>query len=437
MLRMYFKAFHFLFANREFDESFTELKAHFILLTFIMFVPVIVSYTAVAYLYIPSLWAWQVGAVCNLIHFSGVLLLRFKKIPIHFCIQGTLAGALAFQTAFAWHMGGFQSGAIIWMTILPVVAGLCLGKKYLLTWTALSASVISLFCGAALFDFPFPNDINPRGRFLADLVLFYGWLGSATGLIFAHLRASEMQAEFIQEKNEETQGLVRILCHDIATPLAVIQMHAQIAKAKEANPSLEKIERSSQRIALIIKDVRDLQAVESGKANICLESVNLKEVVESALGLYEENIRKKGLKINTENLADEMIAADRTILENQIICNLLSNAIKFSFPGGEIAISSQSSAEGTVSLVFSDKGTGIPAELTPNLFSSRKPTTTKGTAGETGTGFGMPIMKTYLERMGGRVEVLSSTGGSDHGTRFTLQFKAIQGGKAGAKEKAA
>jgi signal transduction histidine kinase len=74
-----------------------------------------------------------------------------------------------------------------------------------------------------------------------------------------------------------------------------------------------------------------------------------------------------------------------------------------------------------------DQGIGIPQNLLETLFSFTTRTTRIGTKGEQGTGFGMPIVKTLLEKMGGTLEVHSQvleegqTSESPHGTTFTLR----------------
>jgi signal transduction histidine kinase len=104
----------------------------------------------------------------------------------------------------------------------------------------------------------------------------------------------------------------------------------------------------------------------------------------------------------------------------------LSNAIKFSEPGTEIRVDIYAEAE-SIKLVITDRGMGIPAEIIPYLFDRGKATSRPGTQGERGTGFGLPIVKAYMNRYGGSIEVHSvpkAEGVNDHGTTFTLVFVA-------------
>ncbi len=70
-----------------------------------------------------------------------------------------------------------------------------------------------------------------------------------------------------------------------------------------------------------------------------------------------------------------------------------------------------------------DFGIGIPADLLDDLFDISKATSRSGTGGESGTSFGMPLMKKFVTAYGGRIQVESSTeesGSSEHGTEVIL-----------------
>ena len=83
----------------------------------------------------------------------------------------------------------------------------------------------------------------------------------------------------------------------------------------------------------------------------------------------------------------------------------------------------------TVCLSISDQGVGIPRDLIGNIFREDKRTSRKGTKGEEGTGFGMPLVKTYMEYYKAKIEVESISedeDSSNHGTTFLLYFQAKQ-----------
>jgi signal transduction histidine kinase len=100
--------------------------------------------------------------------------------------------------------------------------------------------------------------------------------------------------------------------------------------------------------------------------------------------------------------------------------NLLSNAVKFTPAGGSITVSVQLQAHsGMVRLRVQDSGIGIPGRLLEQIFDPQAQTSRAGTNAERGTGFGMPLVKTYVENFGGYIllhSVEKDVDKSSHGT---------------------
>jgi signal transduction histidine kinase len=119
------------------------------------------------------------------------------------------------------------------------------------------------------------------------------------------------------------------------------------------------------------------------------------------------------------------VLAEATSLNHNVLNNLISNAIKFSRPGSTIDISSSVSGD-NILLIVQDHGIGMPKDLIANVFRTDKPTSRTGTSGEKGTGFGMPVVNSYMQRFGGSISIESVTeteSPATQGTRVTLSFK--------------
>ena len=102
--------------------------------------------------------------------------------------------------------------------------------------------------------------------------------------------------------------------------------------------------------------------------------------------------------------------------------NILSNAIKFSHIGGEIKIIVKNVDDSFIEILISDKGIGMPPDLVKSIFSATKPTTRKGTLGEKGTGFGMPLVKLFMDIYDAKIFVNSKMDKENSGTEFRLVF---------------
>ena len=173
--------------------------------------------------------------------------------------------------------------------------------------------------------------------------------------------------------------------------------------------------------------VRTLRALEDGKTEIELKSVDFISVVQQAQATFEERLHKKNLELtfNQQELEGVSVLAEPVSLNHSVINNLVSNAIKFSHDGGRIEIK-VSADENEVRVAVRDYGVGMPKTLLEKVFMPNESTSRTGTSGESGTGFGMPLVKSYMERYGGAIKIQSSTegeGAADHGTTVTLCFK--------------
>ena len=238
----------------------------------------------------------------------------------------------------------------------------------------------------------------------------------------------------INAESEKNKTLLRVISHDIANPLAVIINYADInAKGKitKADPLTmwKRVLTAARHQEAIILHVRELQSVQSGKTEVPLAPVRIYEAVDQIEFMFQHRLDERKLNLDiTRGAADLEVLADGRSLSYNVLNNLVSNAIKFSPEGSTIFVSVHDRGEDVV-LEVRDQGIGMNARLVAKLFDNTKPTSRPGLGGEKGTGFGMPIVKTYVERYGGRVEVESRSIEDDkehHGTTVRLYLKKFQ-----------
>lgn len=94
----------------------------------------------------------------------------------------------------------------------------------------------------------------------------------------------------------------------------------------------------------------------------------------------------------------------------------MSNAIKFSHNNSKINIEIKNKDQ-FIELIIEDFGIGIPKNILHDIFSFNSNTNRKGTNGEKGTGYGMPLIKKYTEVMDGSIKIDSI---ENKGTIITL-----------------
>ncbi len=253
-------------------------------------------------------------------------------------------------------------------------------------------------------------------------------------------KVDERTAE-LKNKNEilertlmDNKSLVRILCHDLRNAITVVEASTKQALSRpnldpaQSKKIWERVDRAVKKETEIIAFVRDMIAVESGKVQLELRSINIHDVIENARFIFQDRLAEKNINLEINIDAQISVIAEPLTLSNSVFNNLISNAIKFSQPGGTISINLRTRIEDTVTVTIKDHGIGIPKELLNQLFSPDKKTSRVGTSGEVGTGFGMPLVKTYIEAYGGSIQVESicqesRTANEESGTTMILQFK--------------
>lgn len=221
----------------------------------------------------------------------------------------------------------------------------------------------------------------------------------------------------------EKEKLLRVLVHDISNPLQAVIYNASLMKKSlpVENELLKKIQKNLAGIKEVITHVREYESVMSGKKNLELEEILLTECLEEVEEMFTDRFKLKGINLIIQNKLpkDARIKVDRTSFIHSVASNLVSNALKFSRPGSDVLVVAYQKMSNIVIEVV-DHGIGMPEEILNNLFDLKEPTTREGTLGESGNGFGMPIVKSYTNIFGGHVEAFSSQQLESHGTRIAL-----------------
>jgi signal transduction histidine kinase len=228
----------------------------------------------------------------------------------------------------------------------------------------------------------------------------------------------------MKEKSAENENIIRILCHDLATPLMVVKFLASRLEEKK----IEEITESAMDIA---QHVRNMMALEHGKSKLELVPVKLIAALKASLNIMQVKLEEKEIEtfFNSGLLSEVMVYSEEKSLVHQVLNNIISNAIKFSPEGSHILFKLKIESN-QVFLTIKDNGVGIPKDLIPDLFNKYVKTSRLGTNKEKGTGFGLPLVKTYINIYGGEIFVDSicekSKGTIPNGTEFTLCFNLVE-----------
>lgn len=236
-------------------------------------------------------------------------------------------------------------------------------------------------------------------------------------------------AEKARKANEAKTRFLFNMSHDIRTPMnAIVGFSGLLEKSihdeKKSLDYIKKIRVSSDILLTIINQVLEMARIESGKITLSSESVNIREMVDAMNTVFESSLTKKSLEYQCSlNVVHDQILCDKTKME-EIILNVVSNSIKYTNPHGKITVSideldSEDEKNANYKVVVEDNGIGMSQDYLPHIFEefSREHTSTETRVA--GTGLGLPIVKSLVDRMGGTIEVESEEG---KGTRFIMKF---------------
>ncbi len=224
--------------------------------------------------------------------------------------------------------------------------------------------------------------------------------------------------------------LLHILAHDLKSPLADAAVGLEIAKMdpRQADRVLSIAKNALVNSLDMIDLVQNYLAFESGMLRLDLKPVSLTRVVETSRGALADKFKTKNIRLVVEDPGGVWATAESVSLVNTVVNNLLTNALKFSQPGSTVVVRI-TSADGRAVLTVADQGIGIPAATLDALFDVTKPASRKGTSGEIGTGFGMPLVKKFVEAYGGAIDVMSKDSNAspvDHGTEVRVTLPLAQ-----------
>jgi PAS domain S-box-containing protein len=245
----------------------------------------------------------------------------------------------------------------------------------------------------------------------------------------AQIKKLNAQLEEALRRSERLAATGRLsasLAHEINNPLSALgDILFVLASQKELHDDSRKLIQSAQ------KEVERLAGVaretlaphrSSGKPS----KIKASELVETSLESFHRRLEQANIQVERNYHSEALIDVLPSDLR-QVFTNLLSNAIDAMPRGGTLKLDVSQEGQEVV-LRCSDTGTGIKPETLAGIF---EPFVT--TKGEKGLGIGLWISRTLVEKMGGTIQVTSSTAEAGHGSQFTIRLPEANGERAGIR----
>lgn len=220
--------------------------------------------------------------------------------------------------------------------------------------------------------------------------------------------------------NKDKDKLFSVLAHDLRSPLgSIMSLSSLLAENIRDFDESELIEivgtlnKSATLTFQLLNDLLAWSAIQMGRGEREKEIFDLGDVVTESIAVLRADADRKQIVIETEIDKLQQVFADRFAVQT-VIRNLLSNAIKFTHTHGNISLAAEPKT-GFVILSIADNGIGIARDKQKKIFRVDKVSSSPGTNGEKGTGFGLLLCKDLVERNGGKIWFESE---KDQGSKF-------------------
>lgn len=286
-----------------------------------------------------------------------------------------------------------------------------LNKWYFLTFTVVVVMVVSI-----------------------SILLWYNWNKSKKNVqqlqllnttIHAQNEQLEIALEKLEESSSEKDRIVKMVAHDLRTPVASIMSLADLID-EEKDESAQKemlniIKQACTNSLNLISEI--LEAAKADVEDLATEKVEINHFISDCVSLLQIKAHEKQhqliVKLHQQNVYS-LISKEKFI---RVINNLVTNAIKFSHTGSTISIATSiQQASQKVIIAVTDTGIGIPQHLEDKVFDMLTDAKRFGTDGEQPFGLGLSISKQIVEAHGGKIWFDSEV---NNGTTFYIELPIV------------
>jgi PAS domain S-box-containing protein len=248
----------------------------------------------------------------------------------------------------------------------------------------------------------------------------YDDAGTQGGRLFVFRDITELK-----QREEELSILNRIVRHDINNDMTVIEGRSELLADLVDDEGMEHvtaIQNSSEHVVELTENVRTLMRSLTDDEAMELEPVDLESVLETQLRRSRDRYGDAVFVLEGEIPDDCCVRA--TEMLSSVFTNLLNNAVQHNDADTPRVVVSISADETTITVEVADNGPGVPADRRVEIFG-------RGERGlnSSGTGVGLYLVDTLVDRYGGDITVDDSDVG---GASFTVTLPRVATGQSSA-----
>ena len=237
-----------------------------------------------------------------------------------------------------------------------------------------------------------------------------------------HMQLTERALKVARENAKSRNMFFSAMSHDMRAPLNGIIGMAELAELHKEDKNLvfdyiQKIKASGKQLLTLINDILEMARLDNGKVEHLQETFDMTQVVReigemfSAQAELEQKFFSLQLGLEPVNVSGDLQGL------HQILNNVLSNALKYTPKGGKISFmvrrEQDKNNRAFFSFIVQDTGCGMTDKFLEKIYTPFERDSRFGVPKVTGTGLGMAIVKSLVERLEGTIHISSKV---DEGT---------------------
>ena len=245
----------------------------------------------------------------------------------------------------------------------------------------------------------------PEGKFISVTATPILLNGKSVGGV-AILRDMTKEKEIDKAKTE----FVSLASHQLRTPLSTVNWYAEMLLAgdvgalkKKQKKYLDEVYRSNQRMVELVNALLNVSSLELGTFVIEPESVDICKLALDVVNEQKPQINSRKIKFSFSCGKNVSFMRADPKLMRMVVQNILSNSVKYTPEGGHVRLSLSLADEKNIQIKISDTGYGIPKKQHDKIFSKLFRADNVRNKDTDGTGLGLYIVKSIVEKSGGKI----------------------------------
>lgn len=301
------------------------------------------------------------------------------------------------------------AAGVLWiMMVFCCIVGIGSWEPWLILLGA-ALTAVPVFYGAYCFGALRDGAKKMSGGNLEEKLeskYLYGCFGEFAGHLNALGDACTESARQQMKSERMKTELITNVSHDIKTPLTSIINYVDLLQKtgdeQERRDYLEVLDRQSQRLKKLIKDLMDMSRANSGNVSVEITPTDVCEAVSQALGEFADPLEKAGLKVMLKTPDEPLLALCDGRHLWRVLSNCLSNVVKYAMPGTRVyveAVNRGRNVEISIKNISAQMLNITAEELMERFVRGDSSRNTEG------NGLGLNIARSLMELQGGRLEL--------------------------------